>query len=88
MWIWLIEPAAEWGRTMWLMPAYIFFILIGDVVAYFIALIIEKPQLIGISTEQPATTTSLTVFLALYFLNLWVAWRIAVKVTEPKAAMA
>jgi hypothetical protein len=28
---------------------------------------------------------SFVVFLALYFLFLWVAWLLAVRVTEPKA---
>jgi hypothetical protein len=29
--------------------------------------------------------TSLVVFLAMYFITLWVAWRIAVWLTTPKA---
>jgi hypothetical protein len=28
--------------------------------------------------------TSLVVFLAMYFITLWVAWRIAVRMTTPK----
>jgi hypothetical protein len=73
---------------MWLLAVYLVLIIVGDVIAYIIALVIERPHLIGFATAQPATTVSLTVFLALYFINLWVAWQIAVKLTEPKAAAA
>ncbi len=30
----------------------------------------------------------MVVFLALYFLSLWVAWLLSVRVTEPKKAAA
>jgi hypothetical protein len=37
----------------------------------------------GLEREVPAA--SLPAFLALYFLFLWVAWVIAVRITQPKA---
>jgi len=47
----------------------------GDLAAYFIGLITE---------EAFGSQASLIVFLALYFLFLWVAWVLAVWMTEPK----
>jgi hypothetical protein len=73
---------------MILLVVYVGLILAGNVVAYFIGLLIERPQLIGITVDGPMTTTSLTVFLLAYFLNLWVAWRIAVRITAPRLAPA
>jgi len=57
---------------------YVVFMIGGDVVDYFIGLFIERawPQ------------ASLLAFLLLYFTSLWVAWLLAVRVTEPKAAKA
>jgi hypothetical protein len=41
--------------------------------------------LIGLITEwEFGGRASLIVFLALYFLGLWIAWMLAVRVTEPK----
>jgi hypothetical protein len=47
----------------------------GDLAAYFIGLITE---------EAFGSQASLIVFLTLYFLFLWVAWVLAVWMTEPK----
>jgi hypothetical protein len=66
---------------MWLLIVYVGLVLVGDVADYLIGLVVEQmwgPQ------------ASLVVFLALYFVFLWVAWVVAVKITapaaEPKAA--
>ncbi|MEA2947733.1 MAG: hypothetical protein QOI40_3063 [Alphaproteobacteria bacterium] len=60
---------------MALMFYYVGFMVAGDVVDYFIGLFVERiwPE------------ASLLTFLALYFVSLWIAWLLAVKVTEPKA---
>jgi hypothetical protein len=50
----------------------------GDLVAYFIGLFVER---------QWGSNVSLIVFLALYFLSLWVAWIFAVWATKPKKAV-
>src|SRR5262249_42407791 len=49
---------------------------LGDVADYLIGLLVERvwPQ------------ASLLTFLALYFVSLWIAWLLAVKLTEPKAS--
>jgi hypothetical protein len=46
----------------------------GDFVAYLIGLVIER--------NLPAA--SLPAFLAMYFVFLWVAWLIAVRITQPR----
>ena len=63
---------------MSLLIVYLALMIAGDLVAYLIGLVIER--------EFPAA--SLPAFLAMYFLFLWIAWIIAVRVTEPKKAAA
>jgi hypothetical protein len=57
-----------------LMFYYVVFMVAGDVVDYFIGLFVERIW----------PDASLVTFLVLYFLSLWIAWLLAVKVTEPK----
>jgi Flp pilus assembly protein protease CpaA len=55
---------------------YLGFMAAGDVAAY----------LPGSAVEYEwASQVSLVVFLALYFLFLWIAWLLAVWVTKPKS---
>jgi len=61
---------------MWLLIVYVGLVLVGDVADYLIGLVVEQmwgPQ------------ASFVVFLALYFIFLWLAWVVAVKITEPPA---
>ena len=53
---------------------YVGFMVAGDFADYLIGLVVERlwPQ------------ASLVIFLLLYFVFLWVAWLLAVKMTEPK----
>jgi hypothetical protein len=60
---------------MSLIAVYLVLMIVGDFAAY----------LIGISIERAWPAASLPVFLTLYFLFLWLAWVIAVRLTEPKA---
>src|SRR4029453_2618066 len=53
------------------------FMIVGDVLAYFIGRFVEY---------EWGSYASLVVFLALYFSSLWVAWLLSVWVTEPKNA--
>ena len=64
---------------MRLIVYYLVFMIAGDLSAYAIGLVSE--HMFG---EQ----ASLLVFLALYFLFLWVAWVLAVWITTPKGAEA
>ena len=66
--------AAPRGNTVWLIVVYLVLMITGDILDYLIGLVVERvwPQ------------ASLPVFLGLYFLFLWIAWLIAVKLTEPK----
>ena len=47
---------------------------LGDIADYLIGLVVERiwPH------------ASLLIFLLLYFVFLWIAWLLAVKLTEPK----
>ena len=49
----------------------------GDVLSYLVGLFVEY---------EWGAYPSLVVFLAMYFITLWVAWRIAVWLTRPKPA--
>ena len=60
---------------MFLIIIYVLFMIVGDFADY----------LIGLAVERIWPAASLPIFLGLYFLFLWLAWVIAVRVTEPKA---
>lgn len=62
---------------MKLIVYYVIFMILGDFAAYFLGLAVEW---------EWGPHVSLIVFLALYFLFLWVAWLIAVWLTAPKLA--
>jgi hypothetical protein len=59
---------------VWLLSIYVVLMIVGDVADY----------LIGLLVERVWPEASLTIFLGLYFLFLWLAWVAAVKLTEPK----
>jgi hypothetical protein len=59
---------------MWLIIIYLMFMIVGDVADY----------LIGIAVDRIWPAASLPIFLGLYFVFLWVAWILAVWVTEPR----
>lgn len=62
---------------MLLIVYYVAFMIAGDFAAYAIGLVTEL---------EFGSHVSLIVFLALYFLSLWVAWMLAVWLTKPKHA--
>jgi hypothetical protein len=62
---------------MSLLIVYVIAILVGDLLAAGIAEIVERYS----------EGASLGVFLALYFVVFWAAWRVAVRVTEPGPAL-
>jgi hypothetical protein len=57
-----------------LLVYYVGFMVAGDFADYLIGLVVERiwPQ------------ASLVIFLLLYFVFLWIAWILAVRLTEPK----
>jgi hypothetical protein len=59
-----------------LIAYYVAFMIAGDLAAYVIGLVTEL---------EFGNNVSLIVFLALYFLSLWVAWLLAVWLTSPAA---
>ncbi len=60
---------------MILLLVYVALMIMGDFIAYFI----------GLAVERTWPTASLPVFLAMYFLFLYVSWMIAVKITQPRS---
>jgi cation transporter-like permease len=70
------QPLGQRGKTrMSLLIVYVVLVIAGDFVAYFI----------GLAIERTVPAASLPAFLAMYFLFLWVAWVIAVRITQPRA---
>lgn len=63
---------------MKLITYYVVLSTIGDVIAAFVCLGIEKV----------VPWASMPIFLALFFAILWAAWVAAVKMTEPKTLSA
>ena len=64
---------------MQLIVYYVVFMITGDIAAYLIGLVVER---------EFGSHVSLIVFLALYFLFLWISWLFAVRVTRPKEIQA
>ncbi len=64
---------------MQLIVYYVIFMIAGDIASYLIGLVVER---------EFGANVSLIVFLALYFLFLWVAWLLAVRMTQPKDIQA
>jgi len=64
---------------MLLIVYYLVFMLGGSLSAYLIGLIVESAF---------GSYASLIVFLALYFLSLWLSWLLAAWMTQPKPAPA
>ncbi|HME30763.1 MAG TPA: hypothetical protein VKE53_13005 [Pseudolabrys sp.] len=56
---------------MKLLVFYVVFVVIGEIIAYFI----------GRTVELWSAPVSLPVFLACFFFVFWAAWRLAVRVT-------
>jgi hypothetical protein len=73
---------------MVLILVYLGLMIAGDLLAYLIGVVVERPHLIGLGVTPPPTTVSLAIFLAAYFLNLWIAWVLAVRLTAPKTTPA
>ena len=61
---------------MGLLATYVVTVLIGQSIAVSIGLLVDR--------YHPATV-SVPVSLALYFLMFWLAWRVAVRITEPRS---
>jgi hypothetical protein len=59
---------------VWLIGLYVAFIFIGNIATYLISRVVEDFWPVA----------SLPVCLLLYFLTLWIAWVLAVRLTEPK----
>ena len=71
--------ACSWEGIMLLIVYYLIFVIAGDLADYLIGLIVER---------EFGSHVSLPIFLALYFVVLWLAWLFAVWMTEPKRARA
>lgn len=61
---------------MILLLFYLGFVIAGTALSYGVGLFIEK--------NAPAA--SLPTFLGMYFLSLWLAWLVAVRITKPKTS--
>ena len=61
---------------MSLIVYYLVFMVAGDFAAYLLGLFVEM---------EWGTHASLVVFLALYFLFLWVSWLLAVWARKPRS---
>jgi hypothetical protein len=61
---------------MGLLATYVVTVLIGQSIAVSIGLLVDRYH---------SAAVSVPVSLALYFLMFWLAWRIAVRITEPRS---
>ena len=59
----------------------------GLLIAYIVCLVIGQSITIGIGLSidrMYSPSISLPVSIVLYFLMFWIAWKVAVRITEPK----
>lgn len=61
---------------MKLLLVFLITLAIGQSISIGLGLLVER---------QTTPYTGLITFIAAYFLMFWVAWRIAIRVTEPRA---
>ena len=64
------------ANPMWIMVVYILIVLVGETITVAIGLVLDRIF----------PSASLTVSLTLFFAILWLAWVLAVRLTEPKNA--
>jgi hypothetical protein len=62
-----------------LLLAFLITLLIGQSISVSLGLLVER---------QVSPYTGLVTFIACYFAMFWVAWRVAVRVTEPRSRRA
>jgi hypothetical protein len=65
-----------WERHMGLLVTYLVCLIVGQAITIGIGLSIDRYY---------SASVSLPISLFLYFTMFWVAWKIAVRITEPKA---
>jgi uncharacterized BrkB/YihY/UPF0761 family membrane protein len=65
-----------WDLTMGLLVTYIACLIVGQAFTIGIGLSIDRFY---------SAAISLPISLFLYFTMFWVAWKVAVRITEPKA---
>ena len=71
----MLIPAATWDLTMGLLVTYIACLVVGQALTIGIGLSIDRFY---------SSAISLPISLALYFLMFGIAWKVAVRITEPK----
>jgi hypothetical protein len=64
------------AETMWILTVYILIVVIMELIVV----------AIGLALDRLYPSLSLTVSLSLFFAVLWLAWVVAVRVTEPQHA--
>jgi hypothetical protein len=62
-----------------LLLAFLITLLIGQSISVSVGLLVER---------QVSPYTGLVTFIACYFAMFWVAWRVAVHITEPRSRRA
>ena len=59
---------------MWIMVVYILIVVVSELIVV----------AIGLTLDRVARAASLPVSLTLFFAVLWLAWLLAIRLTEPK----
>jgi len=66
----------RWERHMGLLVTYLVCLIVGQSITIGVGLSIDRYY---------SATASLPISLFMYFAMFWVAWKVAVRITEPKA---
>jgi hypothetical protein len=77
-WPILIDAVKALGASMGLLLAFIICLIIGQSLSIGLGLLVER-----YSTPY----TGLVTFIASYFAMFWLAWRLAVRITQPRSRL-
>jgi len=75
----LIDAVKAQGASMGLLLAFIICLIIGQSLSIGLGLLVER---------YTTPYTGLVTFIAAYFTMFWLAWRLAVRITEPRPRLA
>src|SRR5262245_57253889 len=69
-----LSGGADRKRSMWILTIYVLIVLVMELIVVGV----------GLALDRIYPSLSLTISLSLFFAVLWLAWVLAVRVTQPK----
>jgi hypothetical protein len=74
--LWFTRNQRQGGEPMRLLVVFLISLVVSQSISIGVGLLVER---------NTTPYTGLVTFIALYFAMFWVAWRFAIRITEPNA---